>query len=412
VSLGTTIQLRHLFDVVSGSTPESGNADYWDGEIPWVTPEDVSKVEGNVLRETRRKLTAEGFANSGTTMVAAGGIVLTKRAPIGQLALLGLDACSNQGCFLLTPREGIEPRFFYYVLENSVPSLQALGRGSTFMELSTDDLKALRAPVLHRPQQLAIADFLDRETAQIDALVAAKQRLIDLLAEKRKTVIATAVTRGLDPKATLRDSGVPWLGEIPAHWEMRRMKYLFRLVADRAPEGNDYQLLSLYTDIGVKPRRELEERGNKATTTDDYWLVEPGDLIVNKLLAWMGAFGVSKYEGVTSPAYDILRPQAHVESVFYHHLFRCGIASTEVRARSYGIMDMRLRLYFDRLGDMAVPLPPHGEQCAIVEYITRETARVDAVRAATERTIALLKERRSALIAAAVTGQIDVGTAA
>ena len=207
----------------------------------------------------------------------------------------------------------------------------------------------------------------------------------------------------------LRAPGVPWLGEIPAHWDMRRMKYLFRLVADRAPENNGYELLSLYTDIGVKPRRELEERGNKATTTDEYWMVRSGDLIVNKLLAWMGAFGVSDYDGVTSPAYDILRPRESVQSVFYHHLFRCGVAATEIRARSYGIMDMRLRLYFDRLGDMRVPVPPFLEQHAIVDHIARETAKLDAVRAATERTIALLKERRSALIAAAVTGQLEGG---
>jgi type I restriction enzyme S subunit len=243
-------------------------------------------------------------------------------------------------------------------------------------------------------------------------LVAAKQRVLDLLAEKRKAIITTAVTRGLDLKVTLRDSGVPWLGEIPAHWKTKRMKYLFRLVADRAPLGNDFELLSLYTDIGVKPRRELEERGNKASTTDEYWLVQPGDLIVNKLLAWMGAFGVSSYSGVTSPAYDILRPQHAVEPFYYHHLFRCGVATTEVRARSYGIMDMRLRLYFDRLGDMYVPCPDHEEQQAIVEYITRETARIDAVRTATERTVELLKERRAALIAAAVTGQLDLRAAA
>ena len=168
------------------------------------------------------------------------------------------------------------------------------------------------------------------------------------------------------------------------------MKYLFRLIADKAPVENDFELLSLYTDIGVKPRRELEERGNKAVAqTSIGWFNLAISWSTN--FAWMGAFGVSEYCGVTSPAYDILRPHEGVESFFYHHLFRCGVATTEVRARSYGIMDMRLRLYFDRLGDMYVPVPPHDEQRAIVEHIARETAKIDAVLAATERTIALLK---------------------
>lgn len=262
------------------------------------------------------------------------------------------------------------------------------------------------------PEQISIARFLDEQTARIDALVAEKQRLLDLLAEKRKALVASAVTRGIDATATMRDSGVPWLGQVPKHWDVKRVKYLFRLIAEPAPENNDYELLSLYTDIGVKPRRELEDRGNKSSTTDNYWIVRPGDLIVNKLLAWMGAFGISEYEGVTSPAYDVLRPMDGVEPLFYHHLFRCGICEPEFRARSYGIMDMRLRLYFDRLGDMYVPLPPLSEQRAIVEYIARETEKLDKVRAATERTMALLKERRAALIAAAVTGQIDIGGAA
>jgi type I restriction enzyme, S subunit len=84
-----------------------------------------------------------------------------------------------------------------------------------------------------------------------------------------------------------------WLGDIPQHWQFLRTKSIFRLVAEPAPKNNDEELLSVYSDIGVKPRRELEERGNKASTTDGYWLVKKGDIIVNKLLAWMGAIGLS-----------------------------------------------------------------------------------------------------------------------
>jgi type I restriction enzyme S subunit len=312
---------------------------------------------------------------------------------------------------LLRPHpERVMGRFLLRCLQAKVLRLQLelAANGVTRFGLPKADIGAMRIPVPPLDVQREIVSVLDREVSGINALVAAKQRVLDLLAEKRKAIIASAVTRGIDPGIKMRDSNVPWLGEIPAHWELRRMKYLFRLVAERAPEDNDYELLSLYTDIGVKPRRELVARGNKATTTDEYWIVECGDLIVNKLLAWMGAFGVSEYNGVTSPAYDILRPQIGVESFFYHHLFRCGVAATEVRARSYGIMDMRLRLYFDRLGDMPVPFPPLDEQRSIVDHITRETAKLDSVRAATERTIALLKERRAALIAEAVSGKMDL----
>src|SRR5690606_4317523 len=105
-----------------------------------------------------------------------------------------------------------------------------------------------------------------------------------------------------------KDSGTDWLREIPTHWDVQPTKRFFRLIAEPAPENNDYELLSVYTEIGVKPRKELEQKGNKASTTDGYWLVKKGDIVVNKLLAWMGAVGYSEYDGVTSPAYDILRP--------------------------------------------------------------------------------------------------------
>lgn len=406
-----TIQLRHLFEIVSGSTPESGIADYWDGDIAWVTPDDVSQVDGNVLRDTRRKLTADGFANSGTTMACAGGIVLTKRAPIGQLALLGLDACSNQGCFLLSAREGIEPRFFYYVLANSVPLLQALGRGSTFMELSTDDLKALRVPVLAYDQQARIANYLDASVAKVDELLQSKRGLLDILAEKRKGIIATAVTRGLDPKVKLRDSGVPWLGEIPAHWETERARWLFRERDLRSTTGEE-EMLTVSHLTGVTPRSEKDVNMFEAETNEGYKLCEPGDLVINTLWAWMGAMGIAPVKGIVSPAYNVYEPGPRLTPAYIDALVRLPVFAQEVTRYSKGVWSSRLRLYPEGFFEVYLPVPPQEEQRAVVAHIARETAKLDAVRAATERTIALLKERRSALIAAAVTGQLNVRAAA
>ncbi|RYX90820.1 MAG: restriction endonuclease subunit S [Comamonadaceae bacterium] len=356
--------------------------------------------------------------SSGYTQFFDGDVVVAKITPCfengkGALitGLLGGIGFGTTELHVLTPTSELDGRFLYYITASR--SFRRLGEGSMIgaagqkrvPEDFVRDFRISLPPVFH---QRAIAKYLDRETGRLDALVTAKERVLRLLAEKRQGLITHAVTRGLDPRAPVRDSGIPWLGEIPAHWEVKRLKYLFGLVADPAPPDNDFELLSLYTDIGVRPRKELEARGNKSTTTDSYWMVQPGDLIVNKLLAWMGAFGVSEYVGVTSPAYDILRPAADVDPYYYHHLFRCGICQPEIRRRSYGIMDMRLRLYFDRFGDMPVPVPPRTEQEKILERVTDGATQVDRVVQATKRTIALLKERRAALIAAAVTGQIEV----
>ena len=221
--------------------------------------------------------------------------------------------------------------------------------GMTRFGLGKYEIENAILPKPSMDEQSKIAAFLDYETTKIDALVEEQRRLIQLLKEKRQAVISHAATKGLNPDAPMKDSGVEWLGEVPEHWELKATKRLFRLVVEPAPDANDYELLSIYTEIGVRPRKDLEAKGNKATTTDGYWMVQKGDLIVNKLLAWMGAIGISDYDGVTSPAYDILRQIVPMEPRYYDFLFRCGICFSEFRRFSRGIMDMRLRLYFDEL---------------------------------------------------------------
>ncbi|MDD7914108.1 restriction endonuclease subunit S [Polaribacter haliotis] len=208
-----------------------------------------------------------------------------------------------------------------------------------------------------------------------------------------------------------KDSGVEWLGEIPEHWEATRVKNIFRLVVEPAPNNNDFELLSVYTEIGVKPRKELKEKGNKASTTDGYWLVKKGDIIVNKLLAWMGAIGVSNYNGVTSPAYDILRAKVDIESNFYHYLFRNSACISELKKHSRGIMDMRLRLYFDKFGDVVIPYPSFDEQKIIVSFLDDKTTKIEDAIAIKEQQIQLLKERKQILIHKAVTKGLDKNVA-
>ena len=119
-----------------------------------------------------------------------------------------------------------------------------------------------------------------------------------------------------------KQTDLKWFEHLPDSWGILRTKQMFHLVIEKAPANNQMELLSVYTHIGVRPRKSLEQRGNKASTTDGYWVVKQGDIICNKLLAWMGAIGVSHYQGVTSPAYDILRPIKPCNADYYHFLFR------------------------------------------------------------------------------------------
>lgn len=400
-------QLRHVFFVTSGATPESGNVEFWDGDILWATPEDIGSLDGYWLKDTRRKITRAGYESCGTTLAAPKSIVLTKRAPIGQLAILHSEACSNQGCFLLTPRDEVDTRFFYYWLCAKSEALQALGRGSTFMELSTDDLKALSVPRPPLAVQRVIADYLDRETGRLDGLIAAKERLLEILVEKRRALISRAVTRGLNPNAPLRNSSIPWLGQIPAHWEIERARWLFHERDERSDTGEE-ELLTVSHITGVTPRSEKDVNMFEAETTEGYKTCYAGDLIINTLWAWMGAMGVSPMNGIVSPAYNVYVPCGRLHPDYVDALVRVPVFAEEATRYSKGVWSSRLRLYPEGFFEIWNPVPPLEEQRAIVNHIASETAKLDALRAAAGRTISLLKERRAALIAAAVTGRLSV----
>lgn len=277
--------------------------------------------------------------------------------------------------------------------------------------LNREEAYARRVPLPSPKVQTTIARFLDFETHRLDGLLTTKQRVLDLLAEKRKAIIATAVTRGLDPNVKLCESGVLWLGEIPAHWEIERARWLFRERDERSTTGEE-EMLTVSHLTGVTPRSEKDVNMFEAETKEGYKLCEPGDLVINTLWAWMGAMGVASVKGIVSPAYNVYEPCSRLTSAYIDALVRLPVFAQEVTRYSKGVWSSRLRLYPEGFFEMYLPVPPQEEQRALVEHIADETAKLDAVRAATERTIALLKERRSALIAAAVTGRLDVGAAA
>ena len=262
-----------------------------------------------------------------------------------------------------------------------------------------------------RKIQQAIASFLDSETHAVDALIEAKQRLLDLLAEKRRTLVAEAVMRGLDRSVPFRPSGIDWLGDIPAHWEVERSRWLFSERDERSETGEE-EMLTVSHITGVTPRSEKDVNMFEAETTAGYKLCFTGDLVINTLWAWMGAMGTASVDGIVSPAYNVYTPGPRLLPAYVDALVRIPVYAQEVTRYSKGVWSSRLRLYPEGFFETFWPVPPLAEQEAIVAYIAEERTKIDTLATATESSIALLKERRSALIAAAVTGQIEVPEAA
>ena len=340
----------------------------------------------------------------------SGDLLVCEGGEVGRTALWDgrLSECYFQKAIhrLRPVTDNDEPRFFRYFMLFAVHSgLFALSTASTIKHLPAEKLRVVRYPSPPRSQQRAIADFLDHETARLDALVAAKERVLGLLTEKRRALITRAVTRGLDPRAPLRDSGIPWLGEIPAHWETERTRWLFKERDQRSTTGEE-ELLTVSHLTGVTPRSEKDVNMFEAETTEGYKICLTGDLVINTLWAWMGAMGVAPVDGIASPAYHVYEPGNRVEPSYIDALVRLPVFAQEVTRYSKGVWSSRLRLYPEGFFEVFLPVPSLGEQRAIVAHMAKETAKLDELRAATEHTIALLKERRAALISAAVTGRM------
>ncbi len=160
-----------LFNIVNGSTPKSGVEEFWEGDITWVTPSDLSKITNFEISESSRTITQKGLNSCGTSLVPSGSLILSCRAPIGSLAITTKDVCTNQGCKSLVVKARVNTKFMYYFFSVSTEQLNILGRGTTFLELSSDELGNFKLPYPKINDQSAIANFLDHETTKIDSLI-------------------------------------------------------------------------------------------------------------------------------------------------------------------------------------------------------------------------------------------------
>lgn len=321
----------------------------------------------------------------------------------------GILSFSNFMLRISPDSKKIEPRFLYRFLTSGLIREQILlmVATTTYPNLNVGRYTGFRVPLPSLPVQRRIADYLDRETARIDALVAEKEKMLALLEEKRTALISRAVTRGLNPNAPLKPSGIDWLGDIPAHWSVERAKHLFSIRDERSEEG-DEELLTVSHITGVTPRSEKEVYMFQAEDKAGYKKCYPGDLVVNTLWAWMGAMGVSPLEGIVSPDYHVYVSKGQLLSEFIELLCRSKPFVAEVNRWSKGVWSSRLRLYPENFFEMQLPIPPIDEQHEIVEHINMRAERSDELAKVLKESNQLLKERRAALITAAVTGQLDI----
>lgn len=261
-------------------------------------------------------------------------------------------------------------------------------------------------------EQKYIANYLDIQCSEIDATAEDIQKEISLLEDYKKSVITEAVTKGLNPDAEMKDSGIEWIGEVPKHWGTIRIGNAFSIRNERNYlPMEQVQLLSLYSGKGVFPTGEegTTNRGNHAQTVADYKIVKKNDIVVNIILAWMGSLGISNYNGVVSPAYDVYIPnEEKVVPHYYHYVFRTSGIANECYRYGRGIMMMRWRTYSSEFKRIHVPFPPLEEQQQIADFLDTKCSEIDAIIADKKRQRGILTEYKKSLIYEYVTGKKEV----
>jgi len=285
------------------------------------------------------------------------------------------------------------------------------GVGDIQRDIHMPWLKNIRVPLPPPEEQAAIVRFLDHANGKIERAIRAKRKLIALLNEQKQAIIHRAVTRGLDPAVKLKPSGIPWLGDVPEHWEVLRSKYIYHEVDRRSTTGQETHL-SMSQKFGLVPRSQLEQRGLVSESYVGAKLCEKGDLVLNRLKAHLGVFALAPEPGLISPDYTVLRPVGELEPKYFEAAYRTPACRVELRQRAKGIVQGFWRLYTDDFYDIRMPVPPVTEQREIMKRLDADFIDINTAVDRTEREIALIREYRTTLTAEVVTGKLDVREAA
>lgn len=395
------VPLRRIARVQNGGTPGPHESN-WEGDVPWATPVDLGRVHGGYLQATERSITATGL-QSGSTLAPAGSVLISSRAPIGYAAIAGMDTAFNQGCKALIPLPGVsQPRFLKYAVESQMSTLQAAGRGSTFTEVSASDVASLPVPVTSLAKQDRIADYLDRETAEIDAFLEDLKQLKAYTAERARALLehelwATAkefaplrrfllrVDQGISPEADSSPAGPGELGVLKAGCTNHGR---FDLWANKRLDNSDQFTASMFV-----------AEGDLIVTRASGSLMHVGSAALVPHLDRQLAMSDKHYRLVTDD---------HLDSEYLALVMQTARWRTQLEPLVSGAQGLARNISVSNLKTLEVPVVSRMQQEEVKEKLREQVQKVAMASDDVDALISLGEERRAALISAAVTGQIDV----
>lgn len=398
------IKTKFLFNVYGGSTPKVNVPEYWGDKIIWITPGELGD-DIKIVLNSKRMLSEKGLNSCGATLAPKGSIIISNRAPIGQVCLAGRELCTNQGCKSLVAKIKLSCLFFYYFFKVQSEVLNMLVNGTTFMELSASDLLNFKIPFPPLKTQQKIADYLDEKCGEIDATIAKQKEIIEKLKAYKQSLISETVTKGLDKSAPLKPSGIEWIGDIPDDWEVRKLLSIFKEHKDRNKNLEEQNLLSL--SYGKIKRKDINNNdGLLPASFETYNIVENGD-IVFRLTDLQNdkrslRTGIVTQRGIITSAYVTIRPKIRLDSRFFHYLYHMY----DICKVFYGMGDgVRQGMGFEDLKNIPTLIPPLKTQQKIADYLDSKCSQIDKYITEKQNIIQKLDAYKKSLIFECVTGK-------
>ncbi|MBC3805793.1 restriction endonuclease subunit S [Undibacterium seohonense] len=404
---------------IAGGTPDSDSEVYWieSGRgTPWVAIADMTRFD--VITATEKDVTDRGIASKGLQLVPKGTLLYSIFASLGKVAEAGVDLVTNQAILALVPKATLNRKYFSYWLKSIEPYLMYFCTSNTQNNLNAEKVRNLPLFLPSNIEQQRIANFLDHETAKIDTQIAKQQELIKLLKEKRQSVISHAVTKGLNPNAPMRESGVEWLGEVPENWMVSKFKYLV-VESSAGPYGSSLTK-SMYTHAGVRVYGQQQVIPDDFTIGDYYiseskfetmrrYEVFPEDVLIS-VMGTVGKVAVVPYgveRGVINPRLVKYRVNKNkILPLFIKASILSEVCQSQLQFSAQGSTMDGLNMQI--LGELPIAFPTLNDQEKILEEVSKVQLKFSLSLDRAQRAVDLLSERRTALISAAVTGKIDV----
>lgn len=410
------VSIKWISQIFAGGTPSKDKEEYWfNGTIPWLNSGTVNQGQ---INEPSEFITDLGFEKSSAKWIPKGALVIAlagQGKTKGMVAQLGIDATCNQSMAAIVPQRKILARYLLYWLQSNYQNIRNLGGGDLRDGLNLDMIGSIKSPIPYEQEQTAIAHYLDRKTAEIDELIADKKRLLELYEEEKTAIINQAVTKGINPDAPMKDSGIEWLGEIPEHWEVKRLKTIARVQTGRTPKIQNSQVdffdngeINWFTPSDFDGNSELIDSKRKiiseAIETGEVELFPEYSIYLVSIGATLGKASFFREKASANQQINIIIFHQTFNPLFGYY-FLVGNKDMITLEADYTTLPI---LNQSKTKGLFFAVPPPEEQQSIVNYIKAECDRVQAKKAKTEKLIELLTEYRTALISEVVTGKIKV----